>query len=171
MARKCKCQICQKELTTDKAYKVTINGRSKYYCSEDEYNDLIKQQEERQHCFDIVLKYMGLKFATPQVKQEVNKLKEYYEYRVIEKCFKENENAIHWFLNHNENSSVFGKCRYVFTIIQNNINKTDKRHKKDLEQMKAMFNQSQNNIDIDIMNLSENKESTRIVSDISNFLD
>jgi YHS domain-containing protein len=170
MARKCKCQICSKELTNDKAFKVEINGRRKYYCSEEEYNDYVKQQDERQHCLDIVAKYMRLKFATPYIQKEINKLKEYYDYIVIEKCFKENESTISWFLDNNDNSSEFGKCRYVFTIIQNNINKTDKKHKKELEEMKQMFKENQNNIDIDIMNISET-QTTRPIADISSFLD
>lgn len=171
MARKCKCQVCQKELTTDKAYKVNINGRSKYYCSEDEYRDLIKQQEDRQHCLELISKYMRLKFATPHIQKEVNKLKEYYDYIVIEKCFKENESTISWFLDNNDNSSEFGKSRYIFTIIQNNINKTDRKHKKELEEMKQMFNQSNNSVDIDIMNTIDNQTINRPISDISSFLD
>lgn len=171
MARKCKCQGCLKELTTDKAYKVEVNGRRKYYCSEDEYKDLVKQQEERQHCLDLIAKYMRLKFATPYIQKEVNKLIEFYDYIVIEKCFKENENTISWFLDNNENSSEFGKSRYIFTIIQNNINKTDKKHKKELEQLKQMFNQKQNEVDIEIMNIPENINQNRQISDISSFLD
>ena len=38
MARKVKCKICKKELTSDKAYKVTDEkGRNCYYCSKEEY--------------------------------------------------------------------------------------------------------------------------------------
>jgi hypothetical protein len=171
LARKCVCKACKKELTTDKAYKVTINEKSKYYCSEDEYNDLLKEQEERNHCLEAISNHMRLKFVTPYIQKEINKLKEYYNYIVIEKCFKENEKVINWFLDNNENSSEFGKCRYIFTIIQNNINKTEKKHKKELEEMKLMFEQTQSNtIDVDIMN-NISQTPNRQVSDISSFLD
>lgn len=171
MARKCICQICKKELTTDKAFKVQEKDKRKYYCSQEEYEDFLKKQEEKQHCLQMIAEYMRLKFVTPCVKKEVNKLLEYYDYIVIEKCFKENEKSIVWFLDNNENSSEFGQCRYIFTIIQNNINKTDKKYKKELKQMQELFNKKQKDVNIEIMNISEDKQSTRQVSDISQFLD
>lgn len=169
MARKCKCKKCKQELTTDKAYKVIINGKNQYYCNKEEYDNIIKEKEARQHCLEEIASYMRLKFATPFIQKEVNKLKEYYDYIVIERSFKDNEKSINWFLDNNENSSEFGKCRYVFTIISNNINNTYNKYKKELSDMKAMFKQD-DTVDIEIMNM-DNKQSKREVSDISQFLD
>jgi hypothetical protein len=161
MARRCKCVICKKDLTTDKAYKVIINGKSKYYCCEEEYKNEEKQKNDRQHCLEFVAKSMRLKFATPSVQKEVNKLKEYYDYAVIERCFKENESSINWFLNNNEDSSDYGKCRYILTIIQNNINKTYKKYIKELEQMKSMF-KNEPVVELEIMNITENMISAAV---------
>ena len=112
---------------------------------------------------------MRLKLATPFIQKEVNKLKEYYDYIVIERTFKDNEKSINWFLDNNEDSSEFGKCRYIFTIISNNINKTYNKYKKELSDMEAMFKQD-DTVDIEIMNM-DNKQTKREVSDISQFLD
>lgn len=173
MARRCKCSICKKDLTTDKAYKITNNkGKTTYYCTKEEYEQLIKEKQDKEHCLEMVAQYMRLKFATPIIIKEINKLHEYYEYIVIEKCFKENEKAINWFLDNNEDSSEFGKVRYCFTIIQNNINKTYQKHKKELEQIQGLFKIKQNEIDVNIINdISNNKPIRKDVNDISMFLD
>ncbi len=65
MARKCKCKICGKQLTTDIAFnfpKIDKNGKKKnqYYCSEEEYRTHEKEIEllrENQKAFDFIIGY------------------------------------------------------------------------------------------------------------------
>lgn len=172
MPRKVICKICGKQLTNDKAYKVTINGKNKYYCTKEEYDNMIKQSEIKQDCLNYIAECMRLKFCTPFVLKEINKLINYYDYPIIKRTFKDNIDSINWFLDNNSNSSEFGKVRYIFTIIANNINKSAKTYKEEQEKMKKLFNKSNN--DIEIMNTMENnkiKNNNTNIHDISSFLD
>lgn len=171
MSRKCVCQICKKQLTTDKAYKVRINDKNKYYCTEEEYNEFQSQKTHRDRCYEYISECMRVKFVTPFIKKEINKLKEYYDYNIIERCFKDNLKTINWFLDNNENSMEFGKCRYVFTIIQNNINSTYKKFKEEMRQKEILF-KVDNNMDIDIINNIECKTIDKNDAlDISDFFE
>ena len=114
---------------------------------------------------------MRLKFCTPFVLKEINKLINYYDYPVIKRTFKDNIKSIDWFLDNNENNSEFGKVRYIFTIIQNNINKSAKDYKEEQEKMKSLF-KKENDIDIELINKLDNKNNKiNNIHDISNFLD
>ena len=127
MARKCKCQICKKQLNTDIAYKIIKNNKNLYYCSKEEYDNNIKEQEIKRSCLD--------------------------------------------YIANNENNSEFGKVRYIFTIIQNNINKSAKDYKEEQEKMKSLF-KKENDIDIELINKLDNKNNKiNNIHDISNFLD
>ena len=103
--------------------------------------------------------------------KEINKIAEYYEYIVIKKCFIENEKSIQWFLNNNENSTEYGKARYISTIILNNINKTLKKHKDEIKQMELLFAKNKNDIDINLIDSVEIKKRDKEINDISDFLD
>ena len=171
MARKCKCQICKKQLNTDIAYKIIKNNKNLYYCSKEEYDNNIKEQEIKHSCLDYIAQCMRLKFCTPFVLKEINKLINYYDYPVIKRTFKDNIKSIDWFLDNNENNSEFGKVRYIFTIIQNNINKSAKDYKEEQEKMRLLF-KKENDIDIELINKLDNKNNKiNNIHDISNFLD
>lgn len=171
MVRKCKCQICKKQLNTDIAYKIIKNNKNLYYCSKEEYDNNIKEQEIKRSCLDYIAQCMRLKFCTPFVLKEINKLINYYDYPVIKRTFKDNIKSIDWFLDNNENNSEFGKVRYIFTIIQNNINKSAKDYKEEQEKMKSLF-KKENDIDIELINKLDNKNNKiNNIHDISNFLD
>lgn len=171
MARKCKCQICKKQLNTDIAYKIIKNNKNLYYCSKEEYDNNIKEQEIKCSCLDYIAQCMRLKFCTPFVLKEINKLINHYDYPVIKRTFKDNIKSIDWFLDNNENNSEFGKVRYIFTIIQNNINKSAKDYKEEQEKMKSLF-KKENDIDIELINKLDNKNNKiNNIHDISNFLD
>ena len=171
MARKCKCKICGKQLTTDTAFKVTNDKKNTYYCSKEEYDLSIQITKERDECFNYIAECMRLKFCTPFIKKEINYLLPYYDYPIIKRAFKDNIKSIDWFLDNNENNSEFGKVRYIFTIIQNNINKSAKDYKEEQEKMRLLF-KKENDIDIELINKLDNKNNKiNNIHDISNFLD
>lgn len=171
MARKCICQICRKPLTTDIAYKVSVKGRNLYYCSEEEYVNKQKNIRLKNECLETISKIINVPILTPAMLKEINKIAEYYEYIVIKKCFIENEKSIQWFLNNNENSTEYGKARYISTIILNNINKTLKKHKDEIKQMELLFAKNENDIDINLIDSIEIKKRDKEINDISDFLD
>ena len=124
MARSCKCNHCKKQLTTDIAYKVTINGRNKYYCSEDEYNQIQEEINSKTKCLETISNILDIPFIQPMMLKEINSLRDFYSYIVIERTFKDNRESIQWFLENKDNGSEFGKIKYIMTIIKNNINST-----------------------------------------------
>ncbi len=82
MSRKCKCKICNKELTTDKAYKITrINNKTNkktnmYYCSKEEYNNYIKDKEDKMDCIDYIVDLLKLDFNLPVLKKELKEIED-----------------------------------------------------------------------------------------------
>ena len=109
------------------------------------------------------------------VVKELNNIAKHYNYKTIISTFKDKETrkTIDWFLSENEIS--YGTVRYVFVVIENNIDKIFKQRKKELEQIEKMLNGSgKNNIDINIMNdMIDNKprEIKHDDNDISQWLD
>ena len=175
MARGCKCTHCKKQLNTDIAYKVTTNGRNKYYCSEEEYNQIQEEINSKIKCLETISSILKIPFVQPMMLKEINSLRKFYGYIVIEKTFKDNSENIKWFLENKKNGSEFGKIRYITTIIKNNINSTFKKYVEEQKELDRMFNKSEKdikNMDIDIMNDNENIQTiTNKGIDISMFLD
>ena len=172
MGRKVKCKKCGKQLTTDTSFKVVRNGKNEYYCSEEEYNELLKEKEERNKCLELISSVFGIEYCPPMVVKELNSIAKHYNYKTIMDTFndKEVKSTVEWFLDNN--GFNFGTVRYVFTIIENNIARVFKQRKKELEQIEKMLNGSEDNIYISIMNdIEENKtDKKKDIVDISDFL-
>lgn len=169
--RKCRCKLCGKELTTDVAY--CVQGKVKmYYCNEAEYNEVIKQQQIKNECMDYVAEVINMRFTPPAMIKLVNGLNEFYDYIVIKRAFKDNEETIQWVLSNKEFSSEFGKYKYIISIVLNNIDKSYKAYLKEQEELKKLFNQpNTNDIDIEILNSNRSEVKVKQNSDISMFLD
>ncbi|EPY2278026.1 hypothetical protein ACXAT3_002778 [Clostridium sporogenes] len=171
MSRKCKCKICKKILTTDKAYKVVINSKNIYYCSEGEYKRDLKNKQNKDKCFNTIKHILNEPFITPIMKKEVNKLNKFYDYIIIERTFRECEDSIKWFLNNKEYNTEYAKTRYIMVIIQNNINCAYKKYIQEQKEMEKLFTQKNNeNVDINIINNITTNNSINN-NDISEFLD
>ena len=174
MPRKCKCKICKKELTTDKAFMVLDTKNKKhYYCTQEEYEEELEEINSKNKCYETISTIMNIPFVTPMMKKELKKIRKYYIYPVIERTFKDNSDSIQWFLNNKASDNEYGNMRYIISIILNNIQKTAKIYKKEQEEMKKLFESDKNTEDsISIMNdLDNKKQIDRNVSDISEFLD
>lgn len=171
MARGCKCTHCKKQLNTDIAYKVIVNGRNKYYCNEEEYRQIQEEIDNKNKCLETIMVMLNVPFIQPIMLKEINLLREFYSYIVIEKAFKDNEQSILWFLENKDNGSDFGKIKYIMTIIKNNINSTFRKYTQEQKELERMFNKSESQeVDIDIMNTTIEVKDNNI-SDISQFLD
>lgn len=169
MARKCKCTHCKKELTTDIAYKVNINGRNKYYCTEEEYKTIQSEINDKNKCLETISTILNIPFVPPMMLREINDLTKFYSYIVINRTFKDNEKNIRWFIENRDSGSEYGKIKYIMTIIKNNINTTYKKYIKEQQQLVEMFKTNDKEIDMDIINITNDKQSNDI-SDISEFL-
>lgn len=150
---KCKCQICGKTSTTDVAYKVTKGTKKFYYCSEEEYNTMKKQSENRDNCYYTVARIIKVPMLSPAMKKEINHLSEHYEFIVIEKTFKEKKEVIQRFLAKDTTYSEFSRMKYIMTIIKNHINDVYSKYTEEQKRKAELFTKSQQQtIDIDILN-------------------
>lgn len=171
---KVKCKICGNKIEKDTAFKIIKEQKSKnvnmYYCNKEEYD---KQQEEinqKNKCFEVISEMLGIPYLTPGMIKQINTIREYYEYTVIAKAFKHNEDAILWAINNKEFSGEYNKFRYITSIVLDNIEKVKQVHIRELEEINRLFNKVEDNINIDIMNelpISNNRKT----NDISQFLD
>ena len=170
MSRSVKCKICGNQLTNDIAYKVVVNGKNQYYCSDEEYNAKQKEKESKDKCLKTITEILGSKIVSPVMVKKVNELRKFYDYMVIDKTFKECANTISWALGSKDFNSEFAKTKYIISIVANNIDKVYKKHIKDLKDMERLF--SKNEVEPEIIDLDINRPiNDRNISDISSFLD
>lgn len=172
MARKVKCKICGKWLTNDTAYKVTINGKNQYYCTKEEYEHMKKEQETKEECYKYAEGLINLPYSA-LMRKKINELAKYYEYEVIYRCFKADRDKISFWATNKTFNNEHALVSYIMAIISGNINSINKQYKKEQEDLKKLFEEPKNDIDLDILNsINETpKGKPRVDNDISDFLD
>ena len=172
MARKVKCKICGKWLTNDTAYKITINGKNQYYCTKEEYEHMKKEQETKEECYKYAEELINLPYSA-LMRKKINELAKYYEYEVIYRCFKADRDKISFWVNNKTFNNEHALVSYIMAIISGNINDINKQYKKEQEDLKKLFEEPKNDIDLDILNnINETpKGKPRVDNDISDFLD
>ena len=115
---------------------------------------------------------MRIPCITPAMMKLVNGLNNYYDYKIIKRAFKDNKDSIQWALANKEFNSEFAKCKYIISIILNNIEKSKKAWIKEQEELQKLFNKTNsNNVDIEILNFNRIDVKTKQNSDISMFLE
>lgn len=166
--RKVKCKICGKTSTNEQAYKVTKGKLNYYYCSKEEYDEVQAEKDNKQRCLDTVSSILDIRLIPPIMVKQIVEIREYYDYAIIERTFKECENVIRRFIETSD-SSEYAKAKYIITIVANNINNTYKKWKLEQKQMEELFNNAKSiNDEVFVI---EDKQVIREVSDISDFLD
>lgn len=136
MARKCKCKICKSELTSDKAFCITITTGSKpknvYYCNEQEYRQEqsdIHFWKQCQYVTDEILGYPIVNNHRNKMLSEI--INSGYTREELYDCIKEQQHYIAECLAYrNEIESEFGKLCYMFTIIKGSIKDITDRNRR-----------------------------------------
>jgi len=176
MARKVVCKICRAKGDSDSFFKVSDEqGKSKYYCNKMEYETFINEKEKR----DDVLKYIAIdvfnydegQFIPPVLIKKLNELHSFYDYEVIQECFKDNKDNIHYWIGAKNFTNEYNMVSYVMKIIEGSINDTYAKWKFKKKQETKQENTS---VDLDIMNQLDNekeKNSTKNNGGILAFLD
>lgn len=169
--RKVKCKNCKKELYNTEAYQVTEGTKKSYYCTEDEYKEIQNEKLQYNNCLETVAKIINSKFVTPIMIKKINELRQFYDYQIIERTFKECQQSIGWSLENRDFNNEFAKTKYIVSIVANNIQNIDKKVSQERKQMERLFRKD-TNIDIDVMDTSTSRDiQNKSVSDISEFLD
>ena len=131
-----------------------------------------KEQAIKEECYKYAEELINLPYSA-LMRKKINELAKYYEYEVIYRCFKANRDKIHfWAINKTFNNE-HALISYVMAIISANINDINKQYKKEQEDLKKLFEEPKNDIDLDILNSFDEtpKGKPRVDNDISDFLD
>ena len=122
---KCKCRICGTQHNTEDAYKVVVNNKNQYYCSQEEYEkDLAnkkKAAEDKDRVYRLICDIMGekeiLNTALWKEKIEWNKA---FSDEFIAKYLQENQTYLTSAITRLD-SSQFAKIRYLSAILKNSL--------------------------------------------------
>jgi YHS domain-containing protein len=174
MARKVTCQICKAKGDTDTFYKVTDDkGRSKYYCSQEEYESFQLEKEKRQRLIDYILievfNYEKGQTVNSILFKKLKELSSFYDVEVIHECFVEQKENIQYWIRTKQFTNEFNMICYVMKIIEGNINDTYKKWKFKKQQELKREN---NSVDFDVLNqLDNNTTKKNTENGILSFLD
>lgn len=137
MARRCKCKICKKNLTTDIAYKiVNSSGKNEYYCNKVEY-DYSKKEKWFRHEFEIKLdEIVGYEIINNYKRTLYNGLNTYTNEEIYN-CLLDEEQSIKKALA----TILYGKnegdiLRYIFGILRRSIRDASLRLRREKEREK-----------------------------------
>ena len=108
----------------------------KYYSTKAAYDNMVKQQVDRQRCIDIILDLLGYQ---PDMKPNTFIFKllkelEPYGYEVVYDTINEKMKDICWALSKKSFQNETFKIKYVFAIINNSVMDVYKRKKDQEEQ-------------------------------------
>lgn len=122
---KCKCRVCGTPHDTKDAYKVVVNNKNQYYCSQEEYEKDLGQKrkvaEDKEKVYRLICNIMGekeiLNTALWKEKTEWNKA---FSDEFIAKYLQENKDYLTSAIARLD-SSQFAKIRYLSAIVKNSL--------------------------------------------------
>ena len=121
---KCKCRICGTSHNTKDAYKVVVNNKNQYYCSQVEYEENLaqkeKEKEDRDRLYYLICDMFGYQIQNTQFFAEWtlwNKLK---SDEIIYKYLRENENYLQQVCDRSFDNE-YHKIRYFSAILKNSL--------------------------------------------------
>lgn len=154
MARNVTCKICKSKGNTDTFYKVTDEkGKNTYYCNKEEYNHFNEEKFKRENLIkyiaEDVFEYTEGQIVNPVLLKKIKEMHGFYDYEVIQECFKLNKENIQYWMNAKQFSNEYNMICYIMKIIEGNINDVYNKwkYKKQQEQK-----QESTIIDLDIIN-------------------
>lgn len=171
--RKVKCKSCGKEGYNVDFFLVQKGNIKIYYCQEEEYLKIQQAKEDKNKCFETIKEIINEPILTPIFIKNLNTINEFYEYRVIEKTFKEVREIIEKSIQNKDFNSEFSKAKYIFTIISNSIGRVYKKDKKEQEDSSRFLNENSTTLpEFDVLeeSININKELKSKQSDISMFI-
>jgi hypothetical protein len=174
MARKVTCKLCKNKGDTDTFYKLTDEqGKSKYYCNQEEYdnwnNEKVKRENLIKFIAEDVFKLEEGQIFNPVLLKRIKEMNSFYDYDVIHECFQQNKDTIHYWMGAKQFSSEYNMICYILKIIEGNINDIYNQWKFKKQQE---IKQENNSVDLDIMNqLDNHTKNTKNEGGILAFLD
>lgn len=117
MLVKCKCHDIK--IDRDTAFKVIIKSKNNYYCSEQDYLYIQREKDSREESIVTIKLIIGNTTNTALFK-ELKTIGDIYGYYKISAYLKDNKDVLIKTMNKSFGNE-FGKIKYFFTIVKNNI--------------------------------------------------
>lgn len=121
--RKCKCQICGKDLNTLTAYKVSEGNKNKYYCNKEEYYKNLQEdnlkKEERNSVYQKI-EEIFCTTLTSIIYGEVARLNKKYSYKLMLSYLTENQQYLTKTMSKQFINS-YARTKYFIAILENNL--------------------------------------------------
>ena len=121
-----KCKHCKKQIDKDIAYKVehtTKSGKKQnhYYCSFEEYNKIETEKEFFRKCQYTTDDMLGYPICNNSRNKFLANLNKLYSYETIYNCIEFYKYDTLKYMEKKCIESEYGKLRYIFSVIENNI--------------------------------------------------
>lgn len=146
MARKCKCKICGKVLTTDIAYKVIKNNKNLYYCDSIEYEIFEQEKKSKELIYEDICDILGYKTKNTLLFKEIANLNEVYSHKDISDYLKDCKSLIMELIEENGIDREFNKIRYIFGVLSRGIQDFINEKNRKIEISKIVY-KKENEID------------------------
>lgn len=142
---KCKCRICGTPHNTEDAYKVVVNNKNQYYCSQAEYEeDLERKQKvktDKDKVYNLICDMFGYEIINTQFFAEWtlwNKLK---SNEIIYKYLRENETYLQQICDKPFNNE-YQRIRYFSAVLKNSLRDFKPKSEVVMEQPKVVVEES-----------------------------
>ena len=112
--------MCEEKVDRLLAYKVVIDGKNHYYCTEKEYKDLLAQKEAKDNVYNLINHIFEKKVTNTALFKEINALLETHTYEEILSYLQDNEDYLCRVMS-KDFQSEYAKIRYFSTILKNNM--------------------------------------------------
>jgi len=114
----CKCHGIKKERNT--LYKVIVNGKNNYYCSEQDYIKMQEEKESKIIVFNMINDIFGYKVINTAIFKELSEISNIHTYNKISSYIQDNKSQLEIFMR-KDFDTEYGKIRYFSTILKNNL--------------------------------------------------
>lgn len=118
MLVKCKCHGIKIDRAT--AYKVVVNGKNNYYCSEEDYKRCNYKKEIENKTYDKIFNIFEYQPERKTLDKEIKSLANMYSYEKIYNYLSQNEEYLNKVM-HKDFDNEFGKIRYFSAILKNQL--------------------------------------------------
>jgi hypothetical protein len=118
MLVKCKCHGIKIE--RDTAFKVTVNNKNEYYCSESDYKKIKEDKENRLLVLKSIDNIFGYTITNTILQKELSELSHIYSYKKIFIYIQDKLPDLNRYMS-KDFSSEYGKIKYFTTILRNNL--------------------------------------------------
>lgn len=115
-----KCRACGEKVDRLLAYKVVIDGKNHYYCTEKEYQDLLIQKEYKDNTYQLINQIFGRIITNTILFKEIGEISKIYTYEKILAYLKESKTYLHNVMK-KDFSSEYAQIRYFSAILKNSL--------------------------------------------------